>query len=269
MVNTVERSLRSILNQVDDRFEVLVIDDGSTDGTQEELKKLEEEHDIFRWKEGSNDNLAEARNHSVKEAKGDYILESLDVDDVYEPVIQDFVEIFHQLNDNISGEFYLSGKSINIAPKKLLEEYPYRSLGYGEDEDLWRRLLTDNKIIFIENEEVKESIGYDRGPCQKIFNRFEHLKVKLRSGITFRSMLIYRLRNLDIIEDYLSLLYMPVAYLRAKREGIYKAPEKYSEAGKLKKEIEQRTLALEGVEEKYNFSIDKSQISDIGEEKFL
>jgi len=45
---TVEASLNSILNQIDDNFEVIVIDNFSNDGSERILKNFSEQEKIFK-----------------------------------------------------------------------------------------------------------------------------------------------------------------------------------------------------------------------------
>jgi glycosyltransferase involved in cell wall biosynthesis len=49
MADTLERSLKSILNQIDDRFEMIVIDDGSVDNSVNILKNLSKEYKNLRY----------------------------------------------------------------------------------------------------------------------------------------------------------------------------------------------------------------------------
>ena len=49
MKDYLEKSLKSILEQLDDRYEVLVIDDGSNDGSLEVLANLEKKYQIMRF----------------------------------------------------------------------------------------------------------------------------------------------------------------------------------------------------------------------------
>ena len=48
MSDTIERALKSVLNQLDNRYEVLVVDDGSSDNSVEIVSKLCKEFDILR-----------------------------------------------------------------------------------------------------------------------------------------------------------------------------------------------------------------------------
>jgi len=265
MAETLEDSLRSIIEQLDERFEVLVVDDGSNDGSQEILDKLEDEFTMFRWIEGENNNLAEARNQSFKESEGNFILESLDTDDKYYPVIKDFVEIYEKLRKEADKEFYLSSHGLNIASSELLENHPYRSLGYGEDKDLWMRLLAEDSIIVLDIEQPFESIGYDYGRIDHLRISYEITKVLFKSGVTFRSFLSFKLRNLDYFDDLFQILVSPLAFLNAKREGVYGLPEEVKDYRRARDMLQNETYTLRELEESYNVDL-TSELSDRGKE---
>jgi glycosyltransferase involved in cell wall biosynthesis len=267
MAETLEESLKSILDQLDDRFEVLVIDDGSTDGSQEILDKLEEEYNIFRWKKGNNENIGEARAQANREAEGEYVLTQLDCDDVYEPVILDFVKVFEKLNEHIDGKFYLSGNNLNMAPRSLLMDVNYRSLGYGEDKDLWRRLLAEDALVPLEMGSPNESIGYDYGSIDQLKIAYESTKVDFLSGISFWSFFRWQVQNLEYVDDYFKILTSPVAFLKSILSGRMSQPEGYEEYGKLFEELDRKRKTLRELEEEYGFSLEE-ELSDKGKEIF-
>ncbi len=78
--NLIERSVRSVLNQTYENLEVIVVDDGSTDNTEEVVKSIRDERIIyFKQKNGG---AAMARNTGVTLATADYIAFH-DSDDVW------------------------------------------------------------------------------------------------------------------------------------------------------------------------------------------
>ena len=78
----VERAIRSVLAQTRRVDEVIVIDDGSTDGTAEALQALFGEQIRYVWQE--NRGVSSARNHGLRIARGRY-LTLLDSDDEWLP----------------------------------------------------------------------------------------------------------------------------------------------------------------------------------------
>jgi glycosyltransferase involved in cell wall biosynthesis len=78
----IEACIESVLNQTFKNFEILVVNDGSTDNTVERLKRFDDPriHVIKQFNRG----LAGARNTGIRRAAGDYVA-FLDSDDRWHP----------------------------------------------------------------------------------------------------------------------------------------------------------------------------------------
>jgi len=78
---TIVRAIQSVLDQSCPAHEIIVVDDGSTDGTAEQVKQFGE---AVRYIYQQNAGVAAARNAGVDMASGDW-LAFLDADDYYYP----------------------------------------------------------------------------------------------------------------------------------------------------------------------------------------
>ncbi len=267
MADTLERSLKSILNQIDDRFEMIVIDDGSVDNSVNILKNLSKEYKNLRYlhiEPDKNRNLGETRNISFENSRGKYILESLDTDDIYEKGIKDFVEIFHQIEKNVVFDFYLKGDSINMAKKSFLIDIPYRSLGRAQDKDLWRRLFASNSIIWLEHKRFWRQLGYKKNLAQKMKNEFKSQITTFQVGIKYWSVIFFYLKYKKLKKFFWNLITNPFSYIYSLTKKRYSTPEQFRDYGQLERTINKKKATIKDIEKKFNFKFDKNKLSKSG-----
>lgn len=282
MADTLERSLRSMVDQVDsETFEVVVVDGGSTDGSRDVLRDLDDEYANLRAvldRSGECDFLGGDRNISFEESHGEYVLESLDTDDRYfEGIIEDFVSIYHQLEPGVDGPFFLSGTGINMAPRDLLLDVPYHDLGGAEDRDFWRRLFARDALVWLDHGTVSEEIGYHMDLRDEL-GRDVHGKVcDFQCGITLSSALRWSLEHerhfvlerdrgpalnqLKKPYDVVSHLY---AYWKARDKEHYDAPREFREKGALERRIAEERGTLDELAARFGVEVDCSDFSENG-----
>jgi len=82
-VDKLEKTISSVLHQTFEDFEVLVMDDGSTDGTKEMVEALSDSRVKYEWAPNSG-GPATPRNRGIESAIGPWIC-FLDADDIWYP----------------------------------------------------------------------------------------------------------------------------------------------------------------------------------------
>lgn len=87
----IERAILSVINQTYQKFEIIVIDDGSTDKSVERLKSINDSR--IKLIKKKNGGVSSARNKGIVESRYDYI-GFLDADDAWKP---DFLETINRL----------------------------------------------------------------------------------------------------------------------------------------------------------------------------
>ena len=96
-----KQAIESVLNQSYSNFELIIINDGSKDNTEEIIKQYKDNRIIY-LKHDINKGPAAARNTALKEATGEYIA-FLDDDDYYLPnKLEDQLKFMIKNNVNIS-----------------------------------------------------------------------------------------------------------------------------------------------------------------------
>lgn len=72
--STIKRAIESILSQTANiKYEIIIVDDGSIDNTEEVLRNYEKDERIKYYKK-ENSGVADTRNYGVKMATGEYII---------------------------------------------------------------------------------------------------------------------------------------------------------------------------------------------------
>jgi glycosyltransferase involved in cell wall biosynthesis len=141
MVNSVRRSLESILTQVDQRFEIIVVDSCSDDGSLDILRDYQGKQIKLIVQACS---IGLGRQIAIENSRGKYVISHMDMDDVFQPNLNKLLQIYHA---NFEGCMLVVQHrpsvyaGIMIAPRKLLDAVGgYKDLNFLEDRDLFSRV---------------------------------------------------------------------------------------------------------------------------------
>lgn len=149
--STVRASLESILAQLDDSFEVVIVDACSTDGTLEVLREYASKNKIRLIVKKCN--RGRGRQLALANSTGEYVVANMDLDDLFEPNIVDFLDLYHRDYEGKMLRIIRSnGKhtSVNVAPSSLLMSLGgWRDVQYFEDVDLWQRAKKNGAFVEI------------------------------------------------------------------------------------------------------------------------
>ena len=92
------RCIESILNQSYKELEVIVINDGSSDGSAEIIRKYAENDSRIIFIDNKNYGVSESRNIGIRNAKGEYI-QFVDSDDfIDENMLKDTLKLLEEHN---------------------------------------------------------------------------------------------------------------------------------------------------------------------------
>ena len=142
---TLEKSLDSILGQIDDRFEVVLVDSESDDGSEKILQKYERDGKIKLLEQKCN--RGRGRQIAFENSSGDYIISNMDMDDIAKPRLGELLDKYHRLCDgnllwarSRDPNNFWGGENITIAPRKLIQDLGgWKDLQLEEDRELASR----------------------------------------------------------------------------------------------------------------------------------
>lgn len=150
----IDRCIKSIVDQTYDNIEVLLVVDGATDNSLNICKSWAKKDKRIRVIYQENGGVSSARNHGIKESKGEYIT-FVDGDDyIANQMIENLIEGIKNNNVDFSVcnlcVFHLNREITKVNLKSQVFDVRYIIKNY------------------FDNPDIKEVMW---GPCQKLFKR--------------------------------------------------------------------------------------------------
>jgi len=210
-------AVESVLNQTCKEFELIIVDDGSTDNSVKIVKSFKDER--IKLIESKHAGIVEALNLGIRISQGEYIIRA-DADDVSELNRFEILLNYMEANKDISitGSWATTmnknGEKIGtlefppithaeikrytlrycpfihpslIIKKKTLDEVGYyKNFRYVEDYELWTRVLQKNKAHNVPQYLVKYRIHDDQ------ITKKKNLTLRRLIGIYIRVLAVIR-----------------------------------------------------------------------------
>lgn len=201
------KAIVSIINQSSDNWNLIIIDDGSTDNTKVEIQK-HLETDKIKYIYQQHSGVSVARNHGIKLASSDHIIFLDSDDELYPDLIRDLTRLDYKRYDVIFWEVMKNfGGSTSIwKPRKLEKIYNgirgsflsgsvcYRkeiletvggfdpNIKFGENFELGMRIahLPDLNTIILPSVYLKYNINLGCRPNSEPYSKLESLQYLLK-----------------------------------------------------------------------------------------
>lgn len=193
--NLFENCISSVMNQINDNIEVIVVDDGSKKECTKILDKYEQQFKILKVIHQMNKGEGAARNKGIEFAVGEFIL-FIDSDDIVPKGWIDYSLNLAEENkaDIVSGRFVMQQQG-----EKLVE---------SNNRDF---IILDGKDIsyiqrdqFLEKTDLIENLEYiDRGACAKIYRRSVIGNIRFREGVVLSTDQIFNNQVLINADRYI------------------------------------------------------------------
>lgn len=179
--NFLDRCVQSILNQSFANFELILIDDGSTDNSLQIIKKYENVDKRVRGFSNENSGPALTRNFGIEKSRADYVM-FIDSDDYidtgylqnyfnaikdrgddliiggYKRVIGDKTKFVLKLKNDEFSKYVVTAPYCRIISKKFLNDNNIRFLDTNSSEDVYFNLMIYNKTNKIS---IINDVGYN------------------------------------------------------------------------------------------------------------
>lgn len=227
---TIAATLESVKNQIHKNFEVIIINDGSTDKTADICRNFIEKHALPHWQiiNQSNRGVSFARDHGISLSKSDFLF-FLDSDDTWEQ--QKISKTLHFMQEHdldICGENLRSSRlKIKIKKIEILSKNPFvtssvclkkniyiKNQGfkldqkYSEDYNLWLKIILTGGNAGIMPEKLT-NYTIDNNPSSLSKNKKDMFECEL---INFQEM--KKKKYINSIEYFYAVFFSSIKYLR-------------------------------------------------------
>lgn len=214
----VARCIDSLLAQTFKSYEIIIVNDGSTDCSAEIIKRYLNAENSIRYIEISNEGVSNARNIGIREAKGEYVF-FVDADDFIEiDALETIANNIEEDCDILMFNYKLNGVVHNINQKQIKGNKQETAIwnlsglnaycGFVWNKVFRTKLLMDNNIAFRSDIHMCEDLLFCLD-CVKNTDRISYISDALynyidragsASGNTFSE------KKLSVLQAYDNLL---------------------------------------------------------------
>lgn len=179
----IEKCIESIICQDRNKFEIIVVDDGSTDNTGIICDKYSNKYSNIKVFHTENKGVSRARNLGLSEAIGDYIL-FVDADDW---VTSDYIDVISKEIEGVDLLFFSNNRVIDekiikqsygdayaenrVETEELIlniKKQKYEYFGFTWNKCFSRNIISKNNILFVNDLSVREDEVFTNTYCSYI-----------------------------------------------------------------------------------------------------
>lgn len=170
-------TIQSVLSQTFSNLELIIIDDGSTDGTYEFIKEQFDDNRIV-CTHIQNCGVSQARNIGIMQSKGDFVC-ILDDDDVWTPKKLE-IQLARFQSDDELGMIY-------CAIERIDSDGNYISMQYHESSnDFYQKMLSANLVDATSGVIIKKDVLNQVGLFANIVQGYEDYELWVRIAKDFK-----------------------------------------------------------------------------------
>lgn len=185
-----KKCIDSILTQIDDEDEILLINDGSTDNSEEIIKEYEsKQSNIITYYKKENAGIADTRNLGISKAKGKYIL-FVDSDDyIKENLIKDLkiymdddIDIIKFKLERVNEKGQVIEKVDGPIFNKVTGEQGFNLLAFSD-------VLLDSPCVYVFKKELftENDFKFKVGTEHEDFGLIPHVLLKAKTVVSINN----------------------------------------------------------------------------------
>ena len=177
------QGMESVLRQLPEDGELIVVDDGSMDGTARILKQYEGSRENLRIEYAAHSGASGARNRGLSLARGEYVA-FLDCDDCLQ---DDFLEKSRPLLDEKAGLYIFGIERVRIDGNS--EFWTVRDRIYDSVSDFADEYIRTRQLLIYSN-------------CNKFYRRslLEEAGLRFEEGLSFGEDRLFNYRYLELLD---------------------------------------------------------------------
>lgn len=210
--DSIQSTLESVLNQTYTNYEIVLVDDGSTDNSLEIAKNILQTKSEVKIVSQKNSGVSAARNTGIRNSKYDYIA-FLDADDLWKiNYLEEQVKLIEEYpeaamwgtawDDILNGETKVNNYNIEADFRGIVHNYwknklylfwtsslvvhksAFTNIGFfderithGEDLDMWYRIILNYPVVF-----YNQALALYKQDSE---NRAMHKKIPIKSYLPY------------------------------------------------------------------------------------
>lgn len=185
--NFIQKTVESVLNQSFFDFELIIINDGSTDSSEKIISKFNDLRIKYFLKE--NEGVAKARNFGIEKSSADYIC-FLDADDYWNV---DYLKTMHFYINNVPDQYVFSS-AIEIETKKTIFAASYSIKKTGDFEVVnFFEASQKNSILWTSSAIIHKNVFEKTGTFDTLISKGEDTDMWIRIGLNYPIVFIWKI----------------------------------------------------------------------------
>lgn len=177
--NFIENTLKSVLNQKLTDFEIIIVNDGSTDKSEEKLLHFQDDRIQYFYKE--NEGVSIARNYGIEKAESNYIA-FIDADDYWYPEFLE--EIFKSIKLFPEQKIFTAAIEIETSKNIFPAQYSIQKTGDFELVNYFKASLKES-VIWTSSAVFHKSIFADIGNFDPKIKSGQDTDLWIRIGLIY------------------------------------------------------------------------------------